>query len=337
MWSRAVALFTLAIALALTDGCRPRPQSVVVYTSVDQVYSEPILQAFAQTTGIQVRPVFDVEATKTTGLVNRLIAEAPAPQADVWWNGEFAQTLLLKDKGVLAPYRPARADELPPNCLDADQMWTALAGRARVIIVNTDLVAEVDYPRTREDLVADRWRPGEIGIAYPLFGTTATEAAALYAVLGPERARAWYRRLRASGARVVDGNSVVRDLVAAGQLKAGLTDTDDAYGAVKRGAPVTIILPDQEGTGTLIIPGTVALVAKGPNPEAGARLVDFLTSPEAERMLIDSGFAQIPLHASNAPPAWLHTASIKAMDVTFEAISQQLPIVQEQLREVFVR
>ncbi len=55
-------------------------RSVVVYTSVDQVYSEPVFRDFENTTGIKVLAVYDVEATKTTGLVNRLIAEKNYPK-----------------------------------------------------------------------------------------------------------------------------------------------------------------------------------------------------------------------------------------------------------------
>ena len=32
--------------------------------------------------------------------MNRLLAEKDRPQADVWWSGEFAQTIDLADKGV---------------------------------------------------------------------------------------------------------------------------------------------------------------------------------------------------------------------------------------------
>ncbi len=33
-----------------------------------------------------------------------------APPADVWWNGEFAQTLKLRDEGVLATEAPTAED-----------------------------------------------------------------------------------------------------------------------------------------------------------------------------------------------------------------------------------
>ena len=84
-------------------------KTVVVYTSVDQVYSEPVFRDFEKETGIHVLPVYDVEATKTTGLVNRLIAEKARPQADVFWSGEFSQTIVLKNESVLAPYQSPSA------------------------------------------------------------------------------------------------------------------------------------------------------------------------------------------------------------------------------------
>ena len=74
-------------------------QQVVVYTSVDQNFAEPILAEFEAASGIDVQPVFDVEAAKTTGLVNRIIAEKDRPQADVWWSGECAQTIDLARLG----------------------------------------------------------------------------------------------------------------------------------------------------------------------------------------------------------------------------------------------
>ena len=61
-------------------------REVVIYTSVDQVFSEPILNGFEKAKGIKVKAVYDVEASKTAGLVNRLIAEKDRPKCDVFWN-----------------------------------------------------------------------------------------------------------------------------------------------------------------------------------------------------------------------------------------------------------
>ena len=56
-------------------GCGNQKNEVVVYTTVDQVFSEPILKDFERETGIKVKAVFDTEETKSTGVLNRLIAE----------------------------------------------------------------------------------------------------------------------------------------------------------------------------------------------------------------------------------------------------------------------
>lgn len=77
---------------------------VVIYTSADQVFSEPILKHYETISGVTVKAVYDVEAAKTVGLVNRLIAEKNNPQADVFWNSEIARTIALKERGLLVPY-----------------------------------------------------------------------------------------------------------------------------------------------------------------------------------------------------------------------------------------
>jgi iron(III) transport system substrate-binding protein len=336
---RLSPIIVLALALPLACSCAPKQPTVVVYTSVDQVYAEPVLKAFAERTGIRVQPVFDVEATKTTGLANRLIAEKNHPRADVWWSGEFAQTMRLKAEGVLAPYDSPAAADIPAAYRDPGFYWTGVAGRARVLLVNTELLTPEQYPRSLQDLLDERLPGAQIGIAYPLFGTTATHAAALYAAWGREAARDYFARLQARGVRVVDGNSVVRDMVAQGQLACGLTDTDDACGAVEKGAPVEILFPDQQegGLGTLVIPGTVALVADAPHPEQGRALIDYLVSAEVERELVASGWCQVPLRSTVAPPACPPGPAPRGMAVGLEAIWQQTEAASADLREIFVR
>src|ERR1039458_5701052 len=187
-------LAQLVFFAALSCSCGPSSRTVVVYTSVDQVYSEPIFKDFTARTGIRTLPVFDVEAAKTTGLVNRLIAEKGRPSADVFWSGEFAQTLELKERGVLASYRSPSADAIPIAYRDQDGFWTGFGGRVRVLIMNNRLMATARQPTSLFDLADSNLPSEQIGIANPLFGTSYTHAAALYAALGSQRAREFYRR-----------------------------------------------------------------------------------------------------------------------------------------------
>ena len=329
----------LAATLAFLSGCGEQAtvREVVVYTSVDQVYSEPILKAYEARTGVRVKAVFDVEAAKTTGLVTRLEAEKSRPQADVFWNGEFAQTIGLTEKGVLTAYRSPSAADIPAEFKDANGYWAGIGGRARIFLVNTNLLKPEDYPSSLDDLLNPHWAASSIGVANPLFGTTATQAAALYATRGAEQARGFYNALHARGVRVVDGNSVVRDMVASGQLAFGLTDTDDAAEAIQRGAPVKAIAPDQDKGGTLVIPGTVAMIAGAPHRTEAQAMVDYLLSAETEKAFIRSGGCQTSVRPGGSPTGDSRFAGIKAMRASLQEVQSMLPRALGELREIFVR
>ena len=171
-------------------------------------------------------------------------------------------------------------------------------------------------------------------------GTTLTQAAALYAENGAGFARSFYADVAARGVQVVDGNSVVRDLVADGHAAWGLTDTDDACSALLRGDPVDVIFPDQGlgQIGTLIVPNTVALVANGPHPEEGQDLIDFLLGSEAEALLVESGWIQIPSRAlaGDVIPVCFAGADVRGMDTGLEDIYHNLAVAQDDLHAIFV-
>ncbi len=66
-----IAIFIVFIS----SGCNQNSDEVVVHTSVDQKFSEPVLKEYEKETGIRVKAVYDTEETKSTGVLNRLIAE----------------------------------------------------------------------------------------------------------------------------------------------------------------------------------------------------------------------------------------------------------------------
>lgn len=310
-----------------------------MYASVDRHYAEPVLQRFQDSTGITVRAVYDIEANKTTGLVNRLIAEKRRPQADVFWNGEFVQTLLLHERGVLAPYRSPNAGDIPSGFKDPNGHWTAFGGRARVFVVNTERLSPQSYPSSLFDLLDESRDASRLAIALPLFGTTATHAAALYARLGPDAGREFFEAVKRRGVRVLDGNARVRDEVVAGHLDAGLTDTDDACSAVAKGGKVAIVVPDQgpDGMGTLIVPNTVALVAGAPNAEAGRRLVDYLLSREVASGLAERGWFHAPLRDLGTQAECPLPERIETFRVALPLVFAQLERAKRELRELFLQ
>lgn len=299
-------------------------QTVVVYSALDQEFAEPLLKAYEQQAGARVLSKFDVESTKTVGLTNLIIAEARRPRCDLFWNNEILNTLRLKERGLLAPFHPSHAGELPETFRAKDGTWYGFAARARILIVNTRLVAEADRPRGINDLLDPKWK-GKIGIAKPLFGTTATHAACLFAAWGDEKARTFFRGLKANEVQVLSGNKQVALAVGSGQIAFGLTDTDDAIGEIDAGSPVTIVYPDRDtdGLGTLFIPNTVGIIKGAAHPRDAEALADHLLSPAIEAALARGPSAQIPLLRSTDVPARVETPrTVHAMAVDFESAAK---------------
>src|SRR5215216_6195571 len=252
----ACAALLGAFVLSACQGTTPAIREVTAYVSADRPFSEPILKEYEKRSGVKVNAVYDTEETKSTGLANRLLAEEARPQADVFWSNEPVRTLVLKSRNALAEYRSPSAKGIPPQFIDPDGRWTGFSARMRVIAYNTKAVRAEEAPRSVLDLADKRWAH-QVAMADPRFGSTSFHVAALYVLLGDARADDFFRRLKANGVRVVDGNSVVRDLVAQGAVKVGLTDTDDVSVAVENGQPIAMVLPDRNGLGVPVMPNMV--------------------------------------------------------------------------------
>ncbi|MEO8497969.1 MAG: extracellular solute-binding protein, partial [Planctomycetota bacterium] len=286
MLRKLFSVFFSSCLLASAPGCwLPAQQEVVVYAALDREFSEPILHDFQVATGIQVLDKYDVESTKTVGLVSAIIQEQNRPRCDVFWNNEILHTLRLKKLGLLDVYHSPQADAFPANYRSPVGDWYGLAARARVLIVNTELVKREDFPTSIHDLTDPKWK-GQVGIAKPLFGTTATHAAVLFSTWGDERATEFFLAIR-QNAEVMSGNKQVASAVGRGQLAFGITDTDDAIIEIDNGLPVAIVFPDQaEGeVGSLFIPTTLCIIKGSPNTENARRLIDYLLAPQVETRL----------------------------------------------------
>jgi iron(III) transport system substrate-binding protein len=310
---------------------------VIVYSCWDQVYSEPILKEFERKTGIKVKAIYDIEATKTTGLVNKLIAEKKYPRCDVFWNNEIARTILLKNMGILSPYISPNSKTIPEKYKDKDGYWTGFAARARVIIYNKNLVKRNEIPKSILELTNPKWK-NKAAIANPLFGTTSTHMTALFVLFGKKKAKEFFKKIKENKIIITFGNSIVKDQVANGELYWGITDTDDCNVAIKAGKPVGMVFPDQDSFGTLIIPNTVALVKNAPHAENAKKLIDFLLSRDVEIKLAKSTSIQIPLHkgiqtSTNVPDI----ENIKSMDVDYEKIAEKIQKASSILEEIFLR
>jgi iron(III) transport system substrate-binding protein len=343
--------FTFSCALLpILSGCGSSANKrVVLYCAQDEDFAEASLADFTQHTGLPVAPKYDTEADKSVSLYTELLAERDRPRCDVFWNNEIINTIRLQRQGMLQAYESPSAAAYPASCRASDHSWHAFAARARILIVNKQLVNPEEMPKSILDLADPRWK-GRVVIARPQFGTSATMAACLFQVLGEEKAEKFYRGLKENNVQIAPGNKQVADWVGDGRtpdgepVAIGITDTDDALEAIKDGKPVVMIFPDRgapKGSkmGTLFIPNTVCILRGCPNPEGARKLVDYLLSPEVEKRLAEESEGhQIPLNPEvkvSLPPQLETPKSVKAMDVDFEKAVDLLPQVQKFIQNEF--
>ena len=265
-WLFPIFLITLLAVLNFLPSCSHKASAVTIYCAQDQIYAEPIFRDFERATGIKVRALYDNEAVKTVGLANRLLAERSHPQCDVFWGNEELRTRQLAAQDVFQPVNP----------------WATFGYRSRRIVINTNQLSIASGPHSLTDLTNAQWR-GKVALAYPQFGTTATHFHALRQYWGDEHWKSWCRALAANQPFVVDGNSVVVQLVGRGQASVGLTDSDDIAAGQKEGMPIMPMPVTEE---TLLIPNTVAMIRDAPHLQHAQALFDYLQRGEVVQRLV---------------------------------------------------
>ncbi len=306
----AIVAATAGLMLPALAWVKARTSSspVVVYTSQDQPYAESILQDFTKQTRIKVLVVYDSEAVKTVGLANRLLAERARPQCDLFWSNEELRTRQLAAQNV---FRETNG-------------WAAVGFRSRRVVINTNRLSLATAPRSLVELTNTAWR-GKVALAYPLFGTTATHFLALRQQWGESNWLSWCRALAANKPFIVDGNSVVVQLVGRGEAWVGLTDSDDIAAGQREGMPVAALPLTAE---SLLIPNTVAVVRGAPHPEAAQRLFDWLQRGEAAQKLVEAkaleGLSATAVTAPTLKPDW-------------DALLRNLDEATGSLKEIFLR
>jgi iron(III) transport system substrate-binding protein len=348
--TRRLVYCLVAFTMSTLLGCPPAQHHLVLYCAQDQEFAEDILADYKKETGVTVTPKFDTESTKSVSLVVEIEREKGRPRCDVFWNNEIVSTIRLQKQGLLLPYESPSAKPFPERTKAKDHTWQAFATRARVLIVNKDKVAEKDWPHSLFDLTDAKWRDKAV-MAKPEFGTSATQAACLFEVLGADKARDYYHGLKTNGIQIAPGNKQAAEWVAAGkseggkEVLVGVTDTDDAMDQIKAGKPVAVIFPDRNAPkngkmGTLFIPNTLCIIKDCRHPEEAKKLVDYLLSAKIEEKLAEGDSHQIPLNPevkAKLPKEMADLEKIKHMDVDFEKAAELWDKAQEFLKEEFAR
>lgn len=261
---------------------------LIIYSGRSEPLIQPVIDAFkAQYPDVNVL----LKAGSNSELANALIEEQVNPQADVFITTELFTVQSLAGQGIFESYLPQGADQLPAEFLGADNAWTGLTLRARVIMYNKDLVSDDELPTSIFDLTDPKWL-GQIAAAGSTNGSMQAQIAAMRQLLGNEETEAWLNGLLANQVTFFGGHTDVRKAIGAGEFKLGLVNHYYFHLQLAEGSNVGIIFPDQgDGQVGLFTNATAAAVVKGSqNPVAAQAILDFLVSEQGQRLFAEQNY-----------------------------------------------
>jgi iron(III) transport system substrate-binding protein len=261
---------------------------VNIYSYREPGLINPLLAAFTKETGIKTNVVF-----ASNGLIERLAAEGKNSPADLLLTNESGLLLQAVAAGVTQPVTSPLLDKAIPAALRDDKgQWFGLTRRARVVYASKDRVKQDAI--TYEELADPKWR-NKICIRSGQHTYNVALVASMIAHHGEEATETWLTGLKSNLARRPAGG----DREAVRDVQAGLCDIaigNTYYMAAMLKNPdqkawadaVRIIFPNATDRGTHVNVSGMALTTNPPNKENALRLMEFLASPEAQRIYAEA-------------------------------------------------
>jgi iron(III) transport system substrate-binding protein len=248
--------------------------------------------------------------------------EKAHPRGDVFISTEGGIMEILAHDGVLDPYVSPAGKAVPIEFRSPSGVWTGISGRARIILYNKNLVPEKDVPSSVLQLTDPKWK-GKLAIAGTRERTTLAWVSALVAEKGEPFTRNYIKNLMANGLKILSDNTEVWQGVGRGEFAIGLTNSPNYYLAKRAGMPVGVVYPDQaaDGFGTPISPNAVAIIKGAAHPDSARRFIDFLLSPEGQRVLVTVDY-EIPLIPGIDPGEVQPATSIKQIKVSESRLAE---------------
>lgn len=275
----AVLLGALASAAAAGE--------VVVYSARSHYGQEPAIDAFTRKTGIQVKS----HGGNSSELFDRLKAEGDKTPADVLITVDAGNLWNAAQAGLLGKIdSPEIQANVPANLRDPDGRWVALTMRARTIMYNIRKVKPEELS-TYEALAEPKWK-NRICLRTSGYVYNQSFLATMIKRQGEPKVEAVVRGWAANTPTLINGDTKILEAIAAGQCDVGITNTyylarilakDPAF-------PVAPFFANQQTTGTHVNISGGGITAHARNKANAVKLLEFLTSPEAQQMFADSNF-----------------------------------------------
>ncbi|MFO1048959.1 MAG: Fe(3+) ABC transporter substrate-binding protein [Geminicoccaceae bacterium] len=280
------AILSLAMATAASAA-----EVVNIYNSRHYGTDQQLWDAFTKATGIEVNVVDGTHEQ----LIQRMQAEGSNSPADVFITVDAGRLAQASGLGLLQPVESALLDaRVPANLRAADGLWYGLAMRARVLVYAKDRL-DPSQLSTYEAL-AEPAMKGKVLVRSSTNVYNLSLVGSILAADGPEATERWCAGLVANMARPPEGGDTDQiKAVAAGVGDVAISNTyylarilaspkpeDQAIGK-----QLAVFFPNQGGRGTHVNVSGAGVLKTAPHRENAVKLIEFMTSPEAQRYFAD--------------------------------------------------
>lgn len=303
---------------------------VNVYSSRHYAVDSKLYEAFEKETGIKVN-VINNSDVKT--LIKKLKEEGKNTEADLFFTVGVGDLYQAKSLDLLSKINDKIIDtNVPIKFRDKDNYWIGLTYRARVFVYNPEKV-KAEELSTYEDLANNpKWK-GRVLTRSSSSSYNQHLIAFMISKLGDKKATEWAKNLVNNFARSPKGND--RDqakAVVAGVGDVAIMNSYYLGNMAKSSDPnermvaskVKLFFPDQKNGGTHINLSGVGITKYAKNKENALKLIEFLTSPSAQKLLAEEN-NEFPVNpkvsASEIVKSW---GAFKVSDIDYEEIAKNL-------------
>ena len=266
-------------------------ETVHVYSYRQPFLVQPLFDKFTAQTGIQVKTVF---AKK--GLIERVKAEGTRSPADVILTVDIGR--LQAARAVAQPVTSAILQKhIPAAARGTDNKWFGLTWRARVAYASKQRVSETGL--TFAELALPQWK-GRVCLRSGQHPYNIALFAALLDHMGEAGFTNWLSGLKNNLANKPSGNDRAQvrrvyggacDVAIGNTYYMGKMQTNEKKPEQKDWAKsVNIIFPSMPRGGAHMNVSGMAMAKHAPNKANAQKLMEFLVSPEAQRIYAEVNF-----------------------------------------------
>ncbi len=309
-----ISLVFLLVALVAAPALADEEQTLTVYSGRNESLIGPILAQFSEDSGITVEVLYG----GTSAVANQILTESENSPADVFIAQDGGALGALAAADMLQTLSDAILNRVVDSAfVSPDGVWVGLSGRARVLVYNPELLAELGLalPESILDLTDETWN-GLVGWA-PTNASFVANVTAMRELLGDCDAEDWLAAMIANDVQAYPKNTPIVQAVINGEIPVGLVNHYYLYRFLAEDPEITATLHFFPGgdVGSLINIAGAAILKSSNQQELARQLVDYLLSDGAQAYFAETTY-EYPLVETVAPSVDLPAlADIEAPEI----------------------